>query len=273
MNSVADRHSVPIPLHKGVYRRLLLAWTGILATAILYCAVHALGDGNLKFEFSETFRWAATRWGAWPILLAASYWLIRVVQSRASAGLALGLAAVMTITGASLFAYLIDFAFGGTWTIFEAAYHMTPISAATFAIFVAIGFWLLYPTELGNLTKKAVAQNDECALLPVWKGQVKTAIDIRHIESIRAARNYVEIFVGGNSYIMRTSMVELERLLPADQFLRAHRSHLVNMNLIVGLEGGQLRPSIVLRSGSRLPVGATYLDTVLETFKSRPITA
>ena len=274
MNSVRDLHIGTVSPNRDVYWRLLIAWAGIVVAAMLYCALKGFVAESFVFEPVATLRWTITHWGAWPILLPVCYWQIRFAQGRALFSRGLAVAAMVAILGASLFAYFFDIALGGTtWTLNAATYHMAPIAAGTFVLFVAIGFWSLYPSELSESTKDSVVQDDAPVSLPVWKGQVHTVIDSRHIEWARAARNYVEFFANGNSYIMRTSMSEVEQLLPADQFLRAHRSYLVNTRLVAGLQGGKSRPSIVLRSGSRLPVGKTYKAKVFEAFGSRSIAA
>ena len=273
MNSVGDFHLGTVPQSRDVYWRLLIAWAGIVVAAMLYCALKGVVFENFVFEPGATLRWTITHWGAWPILLPVCYWQIRFAQGRALFSQGLAAAAVVAILGASLFAYFFDIALGGTWSLYSATYHMAPIAAGTFVLFVAIGFWPLYPSGLSMSTTESVVQNGDPVSLPVWKGQVHTAIDSRHIEWARAARNYVEFFANGNLYIMRTSMSEVEQMLPADQLLRAHRSYLVNTRLVAGLQGGKSRPSIVLRSGSRLPVGKTYKAKVFEAFRARSIAA
>lgn len=251
------------------YARLLLAWGGVLAAALSYCILHGLVAGDFAFEPGLMIRWAIVHWGAWPLLLPACFWLIRVVERRVSFRLGVLLAAPAAVLGAALFAYSADLALGGSWTFLAALYHMTPIAGGTYLLFVAVGFWMLYPSTLSATTKEARAMDDAPVSLPVWKGQLRTTLSARDIEWARAARNYVEFFANGDSYIMRTSMAELEDLLPDELFLRAHRSYLVNRNMIAGLHGGRTRPFIVVRSGSKLPVGKTYKSKVFDAIESR----
>jgi DNA-binding LytR/AlgR family response regulator len=49
-------------------------------------------------------------------------------------------------------------------------------------------------------------------------------------------------------------MQELLEKLPADHFVRIHKSFAVNLARIKSLEGGQVR----LENGTLLPVGRTY---------------
>lgn len=58
-------------------------------------------------------------------------------------------------------------------------------------------------------------------------------VSVSSIELISAARDYSMIITSdGGSYLMLRSMKEWEDKLPADQFVRIHRSHIVNINNI-----------------------------------------
>lgn len=254
----------------GFHVRLLLAWGCVIAAAFLYCVLHGLVAGDFSFQPGVTARWALVNWGAWPLLLPLCYWLIRIVERRASLGVGVLAAAPVAVLGSAVFALVADRALGGEWTLTAAIYYMAPIAFGTYLLFVAVGFWLLNPSVLSAATKEARAVDDsESMALPVWKGQVRTTIESIDIEWARAARNYVEFFVGDDAFIMRASMAELERMLPDEQFLRAHRSYLVNRARIAGIHGGRARPSIVVTSGAKIPVGKTYRRQVLEEIEER----
>ena len=271
MNAVIDSHHLGLGADRDVYWRLFVAGAGILAFAMSYCALHGFEYETFVFDPGVTLRWAIPRWGAWPVLLPACYWLIRLSRRRASVMPGLAAAAVAAILGTSAFAYFTEIALGGSWTFFEAAYHTVPMAAGTFVLFVAVGFWLLQSSGLGIANRAGGNEDDTRVSLAVWKGRLQTAIDSRQIEWVRAARNYVEFFADGSSFVKRTSMAELERRLPTDRFLRTHRSYLVNTRMIAGLEGGKSRPSLVMKSGSRLPVGRTYRHRVFEVLRSGSI--
>ena len=269
MQAIADSGLLAVDAGSRLYLRLLLAWLCVLAVAAVYCLLHGLVAGDFAFEPAITIRWAFVHWGAWPILLPAGFHLIRRIGRRASLALGVLIAAPALLAGAAVFAYVADTALGGDRTFVASAYYTAPIAAGTYLFFVAIGFLLLHRSvhQTGD-TERRAGTNDAAASLSVWKGRVRTTIPASDIEWARAARNYVELFAAGESYIVRSSMVELERELPDDLFLRAHRSYLVNRDRIAGLHGGRTRPSIVVRSGSRVPVGKTYKHAVLNAIDS-----
>jgi len=255
------------------YQRLLVAWAGIFVAAILYCLLRSLVDIDYSYELSATIRWAIIQWGAWPILLPVCYYLIRAVERRLSFVAGLIVSAVFAVVGASLFAYFMEIALGGERSLYAATYHMAPIAGGTYLVLGMIAFWLLYPSAFSTAIREVVVADDETIELKVWKGQVQTKIDAALIEWARAARNYVEFHAGGKSYLMRASMAELERLLPEHRFLRTHRSYLVNKKFIIGVAGGSTRPTVVLESGFRLPVGKTYRHSIFAAIKPDIATA
>lgn len=54
-------------------------------------------------------------------------------------------------------------------------------------------------------------------------------IDMRDISRIEAGRNRVSIFANGGSYLTRRSLNSVSRELPPEQFVRIHRSCIVNL--------------------------------------------
>jgi DNA-binding LytR/AlgR family response regulator len=273
MDGRLDTHMMPNIAGAAFYQRLFTVWAGMFAAAMLYCLLRSLVDSAYSYEFVETFKWAAIHWGAWPILLPICIHLFRTVERRLSFVSGFVASIVFAIAGASLFAYLMGAVLGRGTSLSAATYHMAPIAAGTFVVFGVFVFWLRYPSVLIRDLDEAAVGDDETVMLKVWKGRVQTKIDVALVEWTRAARNYVELHAGGKSYLMRASMAELEHLLPSGRFLRTHRSYLVNTNFVVGVVGGNVRPSVVLESGSRLPVGKTYRDATLAAIERDAATA
>jgi two-component system, LytTR family, response regulator len=76
---------------------------------------------------------------------------------------------------------------------------------------------------------------------------------------VRAAANYVQLHVGDRIYEVREKISVMQLQLPADRFLRIHRSYLVSLAALLELYpvgGGDYM--VALRNGKQLPVGPTY---------------
>jgi|WetSurMetagenome_2_1015567.scaffolds.fasta_scaffold16374_5 two-component system, LytTR family, response regulator len=83
------------------------------------------------------------------------------------------------------------------------------------------------------------------------------------IDWVESAGNYLKLYVGPVSYLVRRTMSQMERDLGTDRFVRIHRSHLVNIARI-----DELHPTVdgdgivVLRGGVRLAMSRGYRERV-----------
>ena len=82
-------------------------------------------------------------------------------------------------------------------------------------------------------------------------------IDIADIVYVESMSEYVRIFpVSGRPVTTLGSLKSYEGRLPADTFMRVHRSYIVNLDRIVAVE----RKHIVLTGDKCIPVGDVYED-------------
>jgi two-component system LytT family response regulator len=88
-------------------------------------------------------------------------------------------------------------------------------------------------------------------------------VDVDTIEKIDAAGDYMCIYTGNNTLILRETMKDLEKRLDPRRFQRVHRSTIVNLDLV-----RQVKPHtngecfLVLDSGSQVKVSRSYRDVV-----------
>lgn len=84
------------------------------------------------------------------------------------------------------------------------------------------------------------------------------------IDWAEAAGNYVCLHVGNVTHILRETITALEGRLGARQFLRVHRSTLVNVDRIKTLKPALYGDySILLRDGTKLTLSRGFRETVL----------
>jgi two-component system, LytTR family, response regulator len=94
------------------------------------------------------------------------------------------------------------------------------------------------------------------------RGQI-FRVDVDSIEHIEAAGDYMCIYTGDNSLILRETMKDLERRLDPRVFQRVHRSTIVNLDQV-----RQVKPHtngecfLVLGSGAEVKVSRSYRDVV-----------
>lgn len=80
-----------------------------------------------------------------------------------------------------------------------------------------------------------------------------TPITVRDIERLEAEDDYVAVHVRGRRYLVYLPLAEFERRLEPAQFLRIHRSHIVNLDFVSHMEpfdNGRLQ--VTMRDGTAL---------------------
>jgi two-component system, LytTR family, response regulator len=88
-------------------------------------------------------------------------------------------------------------------------------------------------------------------------------VDVDTIERIDAAGDYMCIYTGGETLILRETMKDLEKRLDPRKFQRVHRSTIVNLDLVK-----QVKPHtngecfLVLESSAQVKVSRSYRDVV-----------
>jgi two-component system LytT family response regulator len=88
-----------------------------------------------------------------------------------------------------------------------------------------------------------------------------TFVDVKDIDWIEAAENYVQLHTGRLSHLVHAAMNTLEKSLDPETFLRIHRSVIVNIRRIKELQPAlHGEYSVTLDNGVRLQSGRIYND-------------
>jgi two-component system, LytTR family, response regulator len=88
-------------------------------------------------------------------------------------------------------------------------------------------------------------------------------VDVDSIERIDAAGDYMCIYTGGETLVLRQTMKDMEKRLDPRKFQRVHRSSIVNLDLV-----RQVKPHtngecfLILESGAQVKVSRSYRDVV-----------
>jgi len=96
-----------------------------------------------------------------------------------------------------------------------------------------------------------------------------TILGTEDIDWIEAADYYACLHVGGKTHLIRKSLADLEAELEPFLFCRIHRSAIVNLERVAGMQldaNGEYE--VLLRDGARLRLSRTYRET-LQTKLSR----
>ncbi|MFK7959000.1 MAG: LytR/AlgR family response regulator transcription factor [Phycisphaerales bacterium] len=90
--------------------------------------------------------------------------------------------------------------------------------------------------------------------------------ELRWVES---AGNYVKLHVDSDTYLIRDTMTELANRLQSSQFVRIHRSSIVNVSEVREVRADrQSGESVaILRDGTELPIGRGNRDVLIEAIE------
>lgn len=91
-------------------------------------------------------------------------------------------------------------------------------------------------------------------------------VNFHEILYIEGLSEYVQIYTRKNKIITKTSMTNMEEKLPADSFLRIHKSFIVSLPSI-----DAYTTSSIEINGKEIPIGRSYKNTVLETLQTSGI--
>lgn len=99
--------------------------------------------------------------------------------------------------------------------------------------------------------------------LPIKEQGEIRFIPLDVIEWIDAAGDYMCVHAEGETHIMRSTMKDLMDRLPAPQFIRIHRSTLVNRDFISSAQSQHSGEySLTLQGGAQLKVSRGYRDAI-----------
>jgi two-component system LytT family response regulator len=94
------------------------------------------------------------------------------------------------------------------------------------------------------------------------------------IDWVEAADYYSCLHVGTRTHLVRRSMAELESQLDPSTFCRVHRSAIVNLHRVAGLQTGQEGESeVLLQTGERLRLSRRYRAQLQERLGLRSLPA
>lgn len=116
-------------------------------------------------------------------------------------------------------------------------------------------------SELKESTSQEKAESYPKRLVIKSTGRVEF-VNVSDVSWIGAEGSYVKLHTDSKSHLMRGSMKKLEQKLNPDDFLRIHRSTIINIHMIK-----ELKPHfhgeyvVILKTGARLKLSRNYRDS------------
>ena len=93
-------------------------------------------------------------------------------------------------------------------------------------------------------------------------------INLADIEYIEGMKNYVAIYRGGQKTLVYTNLKDLVNHLPARQFIRIHKSFIIPINHITGIEGNRV---LIKNVKAEILIGENYKADLMEIIKNKMI--
>ena len=107
-----------------------------------------------------------------------------------------------------------------------------------------------------------VNQQQEDAYIYVKENKRVIKVNLNEILYIEGLSEYVQIYTDKRRIITKTSMTNLEEKLPADSFLRIHKSFIVSIPRIEAFTAHTIEVP-----GKELPIGRSYKNSVLNVLQ------
>jgi two-component system LytT family response regulator len=106
--------------------------------------------------------------------------------------------------------------------------------------------------------RESLDQVRELSRIFVRDGNRIVPISLTGLERVQGADDYVTICTATKEYLVNLRLSDLETHLPGENFLRVHRSHLINLEYVTSIEPyDAARLEVVMKSGARIVASRT----------------
>ncbi len=122
--------------------------------------------------------------------------------------------------------------------------------------------------EIAEKPEKEEEENNDYIFVKTESKGKLLKINLADIDFIEGMKNYVAIHCGGKKTLVYTSMKDIEERLPHKQFLRVHKSFIIAVQKITGIEGNVVRLQNI---ASEVMIGDSYKAELMEIIKGKMI--
>lgn len=109
--------------------------------------------------------------------------------------------------------------------------------------------------NLKNNIKVEITKGDSHIFIKVDKKMMKINID--EILFVEGMKEYIKVVTPDKTYITHKSLTSLSEELPADRFLRIHKSYVIALNKVKSIEGNRVQIQ-----SYNIPIGRNYSKEV-----------
>lgn len=246
----------------------VLVWSLALLWSVVYCVYYTRYVTSEPRDLIQSLLWFFQEYGIWFILTPILLIGLSHFSEQRRFGRFWFLIFFLLFLSIS-FRMALDFYLNPTAKFVSSLVYFSP-NHLFVTIIVVLGWALVFrrveksfsinvQSETDDIFKVKLSES-EGQYLEAYKGNSKVMVSINTIELVSAAGNYVELHCADNQFLMRSTMKELEEQLKPYNFVRIHRSHLVNP---VVIESIQSDDTLVLTNGATLSISQRYKKNLI----------
>jgi two-component system, LytTR family, response regulator len=109
------------------------------------------------------------------------------------------------------------------------------------------------------LTQKIKITNEYRDHMYIKSGSKFFKVNFADIIYIEGMKDYLKICTADSKLVTHQTMGEMEKLLPADQFIRVHKSYMVSIARIKSIYGNNIETAMLT-----IPIGMNYKEKVMQ---------
>ena len=247
------------------YQILTLGWLAMLCLVCANCTIHSLFIAKVRVDIASSILWSLQEFGIW---LLITPFVCRMLQRNMPMK-----HAVLFFLSTLAFVFLINTSLDVwldhvSWreSLFYN-WHKHVIAYLVILVLVRFKHRLIDESEgmLSNGHTKPCVDDSKLVSHDAQRRLIIENIDIAHkdIYFAKASGNYVELHSAQGMSLLRITMKELSEKLSEGNFIRCHRSYLVNLThseKLLNVRAGQ--SMLVLNNCSQIPVSKSHHEAV-----------
>lgn len=239
----------------------MMGWALFLCCSMVHCYAYKVSVLSAQWTISSGVSWSVQEWGIWVLLTPVVFYVLRRVTSGTDS------VKPVVFVGAGLLAATLCYRaslhrMGSDGTFATAAMIFFPQYLVATCVVVGGWFFVLRQRSTETSTESPVPQQQILpATILVQKGKDSCLIRLSDIDSVSAAGNYIDIYCGESHYVLRSTLKDFAQRLPCHEFVRVHRSHIVQVTSIERIQkttsGGA---GVLFVGGRKISVSKSYLS-------------
>jgi len=257
------------PWHLGV-----LGWLVFFVWSYVYCSLYVTLVEPMPSHFVFAFIWTLREFGIWAAATPIIFKMLYAWSERGKLSVAKGLLLAASVLVIALsYRLLLEWLIAPDARLLSSFIYFLP-GYISCDLTIILAWWIfLSPYGMSALWR---TQPDHCPVqdvsgdgltLTVNKGVIELELPVQQIVNVSAAGNYMEVHTLEQMYLARATLKQVKDVLTPQEFVRTHRSHLVNVRYVETVQQKPRGYQLLLKNGRSVPVSHTYKNPVSDALR------